>query len=565
MAITKYYKIVQPSHDIVARADNASMSGMLYGNYTWYHRLVHGSSSRIVKYKEYDLMDEDIDVARSLDIIAEEMTGNSPKTKEPLLIKLNDEYGQTIQSNTVITLKAALATWSRIQAWKTRLFTIARQTIKYGDCFFIRPENTNEKIIYVHPKNVLSAVVSENDISDIRGWYIRDRYMQQTSTNQPYNSMANGSDIASADVIAYLEDDIIRFSLNDEMSDEAPFGISILRPVYKTFKQKELLEDAILIYRIQRAPEKRVYYVDVGKTPPNMVSAVLQNIKNELKQKKIPTYYGGKSTIDSIYNPESMSEDIFLPQRSDGSGSKVETLPGGAGLGELADLEYFYKKMWRAMRIPNSYMSNMTEDGSVDNNGRVGIAYMQEIKFSLYIQRLQKSIEVTMDKEFKRYLHTIGIKIDPTMYDVVLPEPSDYSKSKESSTNQENVGIYTSVDGIESLSKRFSMKKYLQLTPDEIKENERLKAEELGLDMDNDKNNLAKIYNPKEAELGGFEGGLGGSPSFGGGMSGGGEGLPSEENEGGENTEGEQNPENSPTQKGMNGNSIQQSPETPPL
>lgn len=510
MAITKYYKIIQPDHDAVYKTDNNQIGDQgLYGNYTWYHRLVQGSSSRLVKYREYDIMDNDIDVARSLDIIAEEMTGNNPKMKQPLLIKLIDEPDQNISSSTVVTLKAALRTWCKIQEWDKRIFEVARNTVKYGDCFFIRPKEKNKKFKFTHPKFVVSAEVAQNDVTDIKGWHIKTDYLR---TPQSGSNFYNPHGISTGNTVDhnvehFSYEDVIRFSLNDEMSSEAPFGTSILRPVYTTFKQKELLEDAVLIYRIQRAPERRVFYVDVGRMPAHKVAGHLNQIKNEIKQKKIPTSFGGKSQVESVYNPQSMSEDFFFAQRSDGSGSRVETLPGGTGLGELSDLEYFYKKMWRAMRIPNSYMSNTMEDGAVDNNGRVGIAYMQEIKFTLYIQRLQTYIERVMDQEFKRYLYDIGVHVDPTIYEVVLPEPSDYSKSRDQSINSDLLNNFTSAND-ESLSKRFALKKYLGLTPDEIKENERLKAQELGLDPNADLQNLPKIYNPSEAELGGFEGGV---------------------------------------------------------
>ena len=108
MAITKFYKIIKPTPDEVNLPNNQDMGvgGGVYGNYSWYNRTVHGSANRLVKYREYDIMDNDIDVSRSLDIIAEEMTGNNPKGKEPLLIDIIDAPEQQISSNTVVTLKA---------------------------------------------------------------------------------------------------------------------------------------------------------------------------------------------------------------------------------------------------------------------------------------------------------------------------------------------------------------------------------------------------------------------------------------------------------------------------
>jgi hypothetical protein len=517
MAITNFYKIIKPAAQNAVIGNNQDLNGYggTYGNLTWYHRLITGSSQRIHRYKEYDVMDNDVDITKALDVVAEEICGNNPKTELPLEIKIVAGSEQTVTSSQVITLKAALRTWCKIHDWKSRMFTIARNTIKYGDCFFLRPKKFGKKYIYIHPKNVQSAIVAEDDITEVRGWQIK---LDFNNPNTPYgNFQLNNSTGAYGITNEYgieivKSDDVIRFSLNSDMTDEAPFGESILRSIYKTFKQKELLESAILIYRIQRAPEKLVFNVDVGKMPASMVPRFLENFKNEIKQKKIPTQYNGQTQIESVYNPNSMSENYYFAKRSDGSGTSVEVLPGGQNLGNLEDLDYFYNKMWRGLRIPKSYFDGTAEGGGVANDGKVGIAYIQEIKFALYIERLQRDLERTFDSEFKRFLHDAKINIDHTIFEVVLPEPSNYSKSRQQSIDADLLNNYTNADGISSLSKRFALKRYLGLTEDEIKENERLKKEELGMDPDGDDIlDLPKIYAPDQAEAGGFEGGLGGS------------------------------------------------------
>lgn len=519
MALTKIFKIVDPrspSSDIVDNRDAAGI-GNLYGNYTWFHRLVQGSPSRLTKYREYDVMDADVDVSRALDIIAEEMTGNNPKTEMPMDIKLTLDGGRQISSKAVMTLKAALKTWCTIHDWHSRLYSVARTTIKYGDCFFTYPEkNPKGKMIFLHPKNVIGAHVAINDISDVRGWHVKmdSNATDSTGGNQLYFNV--GNNLNNNNVVPIEAEKVVRFTLNDDMSDEAPFGVSILRAVYRTFKQKELLEDSLIIYRVQRAPERRVFYIDTGKMPAHMKARHLESVKNEIKQKKIPSVQGGASTVDSVYNPISMTEDYFFATSPDGKGSRVETLPGGQGLGELQDLEYFYKKLWRGLRIPYSYIDPATEGGSY-SDGKVGIAYLQEIKFALYVERLQRYLEKTLDEEFKKFLREMRINIDPTLYKIILPQPSNYSVSKQQAMDADLLNTYATADGIPHLSKRFALKKYLQLTEDEIIENERSLRQEKGLDPDGDYRDLPKLYYPDEAEAGGFEGGLGG---FGGGPTG---------------------------------------------
>lgn len=518
MAIKQFYKIITPLSAPTAVGNNQDIGGSngLYGNYTWYHRLLAGSAHRINRYKEYDVMDNDIDVARALDIISEEMMGNNPKTKMPLDLEITTSGEQYVASTAIVTIKAALKTWCNIQDWHTRLFPVARHVIKYGDCFFMRPKKAGGKYMFVHPKNVIEAIVSSDDITDVRGWRIKTDVKEvgnagNNGTGGNFLGMGNNSSAMSHGVEDVDKKKVVRFTLNSDMTEEAPFGESILRSIFRTFKQKELIEDALIIYRVQRAPERRVFYIDVGKMPAQMVGKHLEGIKNEIKQKKVPSQYGGKSQVDSTYNPQSMSEDFFFAQRSDGSGSRVEVLPGGQNLGELQDLEYFYKKIWRGLRIPQSYMDTSTEGGAVDNDGKVGIAYMQEIKFALYIERLQKALESTLDAEFKQFLHDSKINVDTSVFRIVLPAPSNYAKSREQSIDGDLLANFSQADGFDSLSKRFALKKYLQLTEEEIKINERMKREEMGLNPDGDDRDLPQIYNIAAAEAGGFEGGLGGS------------------------------------------------------
>ena len=119
-----------------------------------------------------------------------------------------------------------------------------------------------------------------------------------------------------------------------------PFGQSVLEQVFKVYKQKELLEDAIIIYRVQRAPERRVFYIDVGNMPTHLAMQFVERVKNEINQRRIPSASGGANFIDATYNPMSINEDYFFPQTAEGRGSKVDTLPGGTNLGEIDCLLY---------------------------------------------------------------------------------------------------------------------------------------------------------------------------------------------------------------------------------
>jgi len=489
-----YFKVVTPRPSATKMTDSQEMADSgAYNNYTWYQRLVQGAASRMTRYREYDLMDNDIEVARALDTIAEEMTGNNPKTKEPLVLDIVSDDEDNVDSVAVLTLRAALRRWGQIYDLQNRLYSISRLVVKYGDVFFRKGEKPGDSWTFIHPKNVIAAVVDEYDVTKVLAWQIKEDTKKPKSGG--YGMPIGGKKDTQLESEIVPVDELIRFSLNDDMADTQPFGESVLRPVYRSHKQKELLEDAIIIYRVQRAPERRVFYIDVGKMPPARVKQHLEGIKNEIKQKKIPSINGGQQEVDSVYNPHSMNEDFFFAARADGKGSRVETLPGGQGLGELADLEYFQRKVWRGLKIPASYMLDQAEGGQTWSDGKIGVAYVEELRFSLYIERLQGNIERTLDKEFKLFLKQSAISIDPTMYRVMLPEPSNFGKYKQLELDSQLLGSYTTADGIDYMSKRFVMKRYLQMTPEEIVTNERLKREELGLDPNStDTKDLVQIY-----------------------------------------------------------------------
>jgi hypothetical protein len=176
--------------------------------------------------------------------------------------------------------------------------------------------------------------------------------------------------------IAVNAEHVIHLSLSEGLDNNFPFGNSLLESIFKVYKQKELLEDAIIIYRVQRAPERRVFYVDVGNMPSHLAMQFVERVKTEIHQRRIPSSTGGgTNVIDSAYNPLSINEDFFFPQTAEGRGSKVETLPGGTNLGEIDDLKYFTNKLLRGLRIPSSYLPTGPDDSNAQyTDGRVGTA-----------------------------------------------------------------------------------------------------------------------------------------------------------------------------------------------
>jgi hypothetical protein len=273
---------------------------------------------------------------------------------------------------------------------------------------------------------------------------------------------------------------VVHLSLTEGLDYYWPFGMSVLETIFKVFKQKELLEDAVLIYRVARAPERRVFKIDVGNMPSHMAMAFVDRVKNEIHQRRIPSNTGGGQNImDSSYNPLSINEDYFFPQTADGRGSSVDTLAGGSNLGEIDDLKYFNNKMCRGLRVPSSYLPTGPDDSDrVMSDGRVGTALIQEYRFNQYCERLQRLVVEKLDDEFKMFMRWRGFNIDSGLFSITFNPPQNFASYRESELDTTRVATFTSLEQIPYLSKRFLLKRYLGLTEEEIRENEELWDEE---------------------------------------------------------------------------------------
>ena len=450
---TDYFRIITPKapkNDYVQ--DNAASS--LYNNYSWYTKAIKNASSRFSKYQQYNNMDNDVDVARALDTIAEEMTVENTKTNLPFDIIYQNEDNTEVDEKITMMIRAALRRYSKLQNLNSEMFDIARSLVKYGDAFY-RKTSDLKKWVWMDPLDIIGVVI--NDDNEIVSYQLR-------KGNQ------NSGGFAQVDLVPAAG--VVHFSLASSMNNGNPFGESVLRPAMKAYKQLAMLEDAVIIYRIVRAPERRVFFLDVGNMPPQKVKQYLEAVKNDVKQKRIPNEAGGGEKIDSVVNPMSMVEDYYFAQTANGRGSRVETLSGGESLGEIADLNYFQNKFFKGLRIPSSYMRGQNADGAQVQDGKVGLAYFEEQKFANYVKRLQNKLSPVFDAHFKRFLLSIGIKIDHDLFKIELPEPQNFIKYKQAALDAEMLNNFGNVKDIPYLSKREALKRYLGWTEDDVQANE---------------------------------------------------------------------------------------------
>ena len=462
-----------------------------------------GSPNRVERYGQYNTMDSDSEVNAALDILAEFCTQKNKENSTPFKIQFNKAATNT----EVQILGQYLKQWCKIQEFETRMFKIIRNTFKYGDQFFIRDPET-QKWFHVDPANVTKIIVNESEGKRPEQYIVKDINISfealaatKINTNTAYGPGANTNGYQTlnnqnmtgrtpdqnssrfgteSNETAIDAEHMIHLSMNEGMDQNFPFGNSLLETIFKVYKQKELLEDAIIIYRVQRAPERRVFYVDVGNMPSHLAMQFVERVKTEIHQRRIPSKTGGGQTvIDSSYNPLSINEDYFFPQTAEGRGSKVETLPGGTNLGEIDDLRYFTNKLVRGLRIPSSYLPTGADDSASQyNDGRVGTAYIQELRFNNYCERLQSTVTEKFNNEFKLYLHQKGINIDLAMFDLKLQPPQNFASYRQAELDSNRISTFTQMQQVPFISNRFALTRFLGLSKEEVAENERLWREE---------------------------------------------------------------------------------------
>tara|TARA_A100001015_G_scaffold191704_1_gene213583 strand:- start:978 stop:2705 length:1728 start_codon:yes stop_codon:yes gene_type:complete len=507
MAWKKYFKDANMSP--IAGDRNPQFAKRNYSSYL--PDVYTGHPNRIQRYFQYDQMDSDSEVNAALDILAEFCTQANKENETPFDIVFK---GEVIDSE-VKLLKKALQQWTKSNKFQKRVFRIFRNVMKYGDCFFVRDPET-QRWLYIDPAKVDRIIVNESEGKKPEQYVVRDinPNLQRLSAtqitpnqtyggggttggtyNQNYAGAGQGTTMTNAgygggpgaggrfyrtmNQYSINAEHVVHLSMSDGLDNMFPFGQSILEQVFKVYKQKELLEDAIIIYRVQRAPERRVFYIDVGNMPTHLAMQFVERVKNEINQRRIPSTTGGVNYVDATYNPMSINEDYFFPQTAEGRGSKVDTLPGGTNLGEIDDLRFFTNKLFRGLRIPASYLPTGAEDGAQQyNDGRVGTAYIQELRFNKYCERLQRNVSPIFDEEFKYWIASKGYSIDNSLFEIKMNPPQNFAQYRQTEMDQSRVQTFVQVAELPYMSKRFALKRYLGLTEEEMSENAEQWAEE---------------------------------------------------------------------------------------
>ena len=347
--------------------------------------------NRAERYVDFDQMEYTPEIASALDIYADEMTTHS--SLQPMLnIKCSNEE-----------IKAVLdSLYHNILNIDHNLFGWCRSMCKFGDFFLYLDidEKYGIKTGIGLPSREVERLEGEDETNP--------NYVQ-------YQWNTAGLTLENWQMAHF------RILGNDKY---APYGTSVLEPARRIFRQLILLEDAMMAYRIVRSPERRVIKVDVGQIPPNEVEQYMQKVISSMKRNTLTDANTGR--VDLRYNPLSVEEDYYIPVRGD-SKTDITALPGGTMTGDIDDVRYLRDKLFSALKIPASYLTN--EAGADEDKTTLA---QKDIRFARTIQRLQRAVVSELEKVGIIHLYTLGFRDEDLLsFGLALNNPSKISELQE--------------------------------------------------------------------------------------------------------------------------------------
>jgi len=309
-----------------------------------------------------------------------------------------------------------------------------------GDHFLeiiINPDNPEEGI---YKTSNLPAETMYR-IETTRGKLIE---FQQSKEGPDYSALTNPIDLTStkdiekSTAIRFSPYQIIHFRIGEDRKTFYPYGVSLIEPARSPAHQLRLMEDSMVVYRLARASERRVFYIDVGQLPPHKVDSLMDRMKDQFRKRKVAGGYGeGADKVDERWQPPAVDEDFWLPLRP-GSNTRIETLPGAQSLGEVDDAIYFRTKLFVSLNFPKNYFS-----GDDINITKVSLS-SQDVKFARKIERLQASFEDGLYELADRHLTLRGYPQE--LYKdlkIKMTPPSDWRELSRLDVINARLGVAT--------------------------------------------------------------------------------------------------------------------------
>lgn len=349
----------------------------------------YGQYSRLARYSDYNEMESMPEINSALNLYAEEVCAENEYGE---LLKIESPNAQIRQALKYLFIDV-LNIEFQARSW-------IRNFCKYGDQFMLIDHHPDYGVMNVLPLPV-------NEVEREEG------FDPQNPLSYRYRWVTQGNRILEPWQVVHF-----RMLGNDNF---LPYGASILEPARRVWRQLILMEDAVMVYRIVRSPERRVFYIGVGNVAPQDVPGFVEKAKTQLKRNQIVDSATGR--VDLRYNPMSTDEDYFIPVRGEGDGTKIDTLPGGQFTGDIDDLIYIQNKLFAALKIPKSYLGY---EGDVNAKSTLS---QEDVRFARTIKNIQKLFVAELNKIAILHLYSMGFRNEELLnFEISMANPSSISE-----------------------------------------------------------------------------------------------------------------------------------------
>tara|TARA_Y100000310_G_scaffold191705_1_gene191637 strand:- start:1386 stop:3353 length:1968 start_codon:yes stop_codon:yes gene_type:complete len=401
-------------------------------NYNLFTSAAFRNQNRAERYIDFEQMEYMPEIATALDIYADEMTTSNEYDRLLNIDCLNHEIKSIIESLFYDALNIEF-----------NAFGWARSMCKYGDFFLY---------LDIDDKLGITSVIGmpKNEVERLEGQDKSNPNYVQYQWNSAGMTFENWQ-------VAHF-----RILGNDRYS---PYGTSVLDPARRIWRQLVLLEDAMIAYRVVRAPERRIFQIDVGNIPPQDVAQYMEKVKTEMKRNQLVDASTGR--VDLRYNPLSLEEDYFIPMRG-GVGSDIKSLQGASSLNDIDDVKYLRDKLFAAIKIPQAYLTSL--EGADEDKTTLA---QKDIRFARTIHRLQRSVVAELEKMAIVHLYTLGYRGDDLLsFKITLNNPSRLAELQQLEYMRTKFETATAVpEG--TFSKRWVASNILGLSDSEFLRNQR--------------------------------------------------------------------------------------------
>lgn len=428
------------------------------------------------RYQEFEQMDDYPEVAAAFDIYADDSTQKDLRAKRWKVI-----------SESLGVIKEIEHLFDRIKLDK-QYWDIVRNVVKYGDCFIEVVADINNLQTGIHRIKILNPnyiIRVENEFG-----YLKN-FLQEIPDNNDFDAFNNtnpGDGGIRQKMIELDRNQVVHFRLQTADPRFYPYGRSIASGAIRVYRSLKLMEDAMVVYRLSRAPERRIFYIDVGRLPAQKAEAFMEKIKQKFKKEK----FLNQGRVDARYNPLSMDEDFFVPVNGT-KGTRIETLPGAQNLGEVDDVKYFRDKLLTYLKIPKDYVFQL--DASPDRKTNVSNI---DVKFARTIMRVQHSVETGFEAIAKRHLK---LKKYPASLinalKVELPDPSDTFTKRKLEIDEQKARVIAAVKATGLVPDEIIYKEYFDYCNEEIDEIKELMRHQQEEEMENMEQQAAMGIGPE--------------------------------------------------------------------